>query len=64
VPDSKYFNEQAFNSQIDRHLLKQNLDNVVVDMSNLTPAQQNAVAEHIAGLPADQRSRIIVLGRD
>lgn len=63
VPDSKFFDAASFDSQIDKHLLKQGVDEIVVDVANLTPAQKAQVQAHINGLsPADQ-ARISIQGR-
>ncbi len=56
----QHFDLGAFTRQIDRHLLKQGLDFVVVDRAGLSAARRAAVDAHINGLPAAQRARIIV----
>jgi RHS repeat-associated protein len=58
----KHVDTDAFNAAIDDHLLKQGLDKVVVDTTGMTPAQQAAVEQHIAGLPEAQQNRIIIQG--
>lgn len=50
----------AFTRQIERHLLKQGLDRVVVDVSELSTAERGAVLSHISGLSPAARARIIV----
>ncbi len=62
IPRAEYFNSVSFNAQIDRHLLKQGLDYVVIDLSNLTPEQRAGVQSQVDGLPIVQQSRIIVVG--
>jgi hypothetical protein len=58
----RFFNEDQFDASIDRHLLKQGLDHVVVDLTGLDPAQAAAVRAHIAGLTPDQQARIVIIG--
>jgi hypothetical protein len=55
-----HFNEQAFVRQIDRHLLKHGVDFVVVDVTGLLDTQARAAMDHVAGLPDQQRQRIIL----
>jgi RHS repeat-associated protein len=59
VPVGK-FDLTAFTRQIDRHLLKQGLDRVVVDVSGLRAGERAAVVTHIQGLTPAQQARIIV----
>jgi hypothetical protein len=50
------FDAVSFNRAIDKHMVKQGLDIVVVDMTGLSPAEQALVRGHIASL-----SRILTL---
>jgi hypothetical protein len=54
------FDLGQFNRQIDRHLLKQGLDFVVVDLSDLSSTDRASVLSHISGLAPAQQARIIV----
>lgn len=55
------FDAASFTRQIDKHLLKQGLDNVVVDTTGLAQAERAAVMSHISNLTLAQQARIIVL---
>jgi RHS repeat-associated protein len=57
------FDLGSFTSQIDRHLLKQGLDHVVVDLTGLSPAEAASVSSHIGNLTPAQQALIIVQPR-
>jgi hypothetical protein len=59
VPPGR-LNLQSFIRQIDRHLLKQGLDYVVLDLTNFSAADRAAVLSHIRGLSPAEQARIIV----
>jgi hypothetical protein len=59
-PPSRYFNPPSFNQSISNHLLKQGLDNVVVNITNLTAEQQAAIEAYISRLSAQDQGRIIL----
>lgn len=53
-------NVQAFLRQITRHLLKQGLDIVVIDLTGFTAAERRAVFTHLRELPPTARRRILL----
>jgi hypothetical protein len=53
-------NIQAFLRQITKHLLKQGLDKVVIDLTGFTAAERRAVFTHLRGLRPAERARILV----
>lgn len=57
------FNLGSFTRQIDKHLLKQGLDHVVVDVAGLSATERAAVMSHIGNLTPAQQARIIVQPR-
>lgn len=59
VPTGR-FNRRAFLRQIDRHLLKQGLDRVVIDLTGLTAGERRAVFTHLRGLRPAARARLLV----
>jgi hypothetical protein len=56
-------NVRAFLRQIDRHLLKQGLDKVVIDLSDFTAVERRAVFTHLRQLGLPERARIILQRR-
>lgn len=56
-------NVRAFLRQIDRHLLKQGLDKVVIDLSDFTAVERRAVFTHLRQLGRAERARIILQRR-
>ncbi|MGE3542016.1 MAG: hypothetical protein AB7N91_31950 [Candidatus Tectimicrobiota bacterium] len=54
------FTLRAFLRQIDRHLLKQGLDRVVIDLTGLTAAERRAVLTHLRGLSPMTRTRLLI----
>jgi len=56
-------NVRAFLRQIDRHLLKQGLDKVVIDLSDFTAAERRTVFTHLRQLGLPERARIILQRR-
>lgn len=59
---SEHFDPESFNGQIDRHLRKQGLDVVVVDVEGLSPEQEGQVRKHVGDLPLSEQGRVIVQG--
>jgi hypothetical protein len=53
-------NVPAFLRQITRHLLKQGLDTVVIDLTGFTAAERRAVFTHLRGLHPTERTRILL----
>ena len=53
-------NVQAFLRQITKHLLKQGLDTVVIDLTDFTAAERRAVFTHLRGLHPTERTRILL----
>jgi hypothetical protein len=53
-------NVPAFLRQITRHLLKQGLDTVVIDLTGFTAAERRAVFTHLRGLRPTERARILL----
>jgi hypothetical protein len=51
---------QAFLRQITKHLLKQGLDTVVIDLTGFTAAERRAVFTHLRGLRPTERTRILL----
>ena len=51
---------QAFLRQIAKHLLKQGLDTVVIDLTGFTAAERRAVFTHLRGLRPTERPRILL----
>src|SRR5918912_3737442 len=51
-------NVQAFLRQITKHLLKQGLDRVVIDLTDFTAAERRAVFTHLRRRPLAERARI------
>lgn len=56
-------NVRAFLRQIDRHLLKQGLDKVVIDLSDFTAVERRAVFTHLRQWGRAERARIILQRR-
>ncbi|ETX05527.1 hypothetical protein [Candidatus Entotheonella palauensis] len=56
-------NVRAFSRQIDRHLLKQGLDKVVIDLTDFNASERRAVFAHLRTLGAAERARIILQWR-
>ena len=54
------FDLASFTRQIGKHLLKQGLDKVVVDVTGLSEAEVAAVMSHIKSLTSAEQARIIV----
>lgn len=54
---------RAFLRQIDRHLLKQGLDKVVIDLTDFNASERRAVFMHLRVLGAAERARIILQWR-
>jgi hypothetical protein len=50
----------AFLRQITKHLLKQGLDTVVIDLMGFTAAERRAVFTHLRGLRPTERARILL----
>jgi hypothetical protein len=50
----------AFLRQITKHLLKQGLDTVVIDLIGFTAAKRRAVFTHLRGLQPTERARILL----
>jgi hypothetical protein len=53
-------NIPAFLRQITRHLLKQGLDTVVIDLTGFTAAERRAVFTHLRGLRPTERTRTLL----
>ena len=53
-------NVQAFLRQITKHLLKQGLDTVVIDLTGFTAAERRAVFTYLRGLHPTERTRILL----
>jgi hypothetical protein len=53
-------NVQAFLRQITKHLLKQELDTVVIDLTGFTAAERRAVFTHLWGLHRTEQTRILL----
>ena len=53
-------NIQALLRQITKHLLKQGLDTVVIDLTGFTAAERRAVFMHLRGLRPTERTRILL----
>ena len=53
-------NIPAFLRQITKHLLKQGLDTVVIDLTGFTAAERRAVFTHLRGLHPTERTRILL----
>ena len=53
-------NIQAFLRQITKHLLKQGLDTVVIDLTGFTAAERRAVFTHLRGLRSAERTRLLL----
>ena len=53
-------NVPAFLRQITKHLLKQGLDTVVIDLTGFTAAERRAVFTHLRGLHPNERTRILL----
>jgi hypothetical protein len=53
-------NLQAFLRQVDKHLLKQGLDRVVIDLTGFPVAERRAVFTHLRWLRPTDRARIIL----
>lgn len=53
-------NIRAFLRQIDRHLLKQGLDKVVIDLTGFSFTERRAVFMHLRQLGPAERARILV----
>jgi hypothetical protein len=56
-------NVQAFLRQIDRHLLKQGLDKVVIDLTDVPSAERRAVFAHLRRLRPVERTRLMLQRR-
>jgi len=56
-------NTRAFLRQIDRHLLKQGLDKVVIDLTGFSATERRAVFTHLRQLAPGERARIILQRR-
>jgi len=56
-------NVQAFLRQIDRHLLKQGLDKVVIDLTDVPAAERRAVFAHLRRLRSVERVRLMLQWR-
>lgn len=56
-------NVRAFLRQIDRHLLKQGLDKIVIDLTDFTMAERRTVFTHLKHLGHAERARIILQRR-
>lgn len=61
VPDAHFRFEQVTRS-IDRHLLKQGVDRVVVDVTGLSASNAARIKSFVQGLDPGSRARIIVQG--
>lgn len=59
VPGGR-LNVSAFLRQIDKHLLKQGLDKVVIDVTGFTSMQRRAVLAHLRRLRPTDRTRCIM----
>jgi len=53
-------NLRAFLRQVDRHLLKQGLDRVIIDLTGFPVAERRAVFTHLRRLRPTYRARIIL----
>jgi len=53
-------NIRAFLRQIDKHLLKQGLDKVVIDLTGFPAAERRAVFTHLRRLRPTDRARIML----
>ena len=53
-------NIQAFLRQIDKHLLKQGLDKVVIDLTGFPAVERRAVFTHLRRLRPTDRARIML----
>jgi hypothetical protein len=56
-------NVRAFLRQIDWHLLKQELDKVVIDLTDFSAAERRAVFTHLRQLGRPKRARVILQRR-
>jgi hypothetical protein len=56
-------NVQAFLRQIDRHLLKQGLDKVVIDLTDVPAAERRTVFAHLRRLRSVERVRLLLQWR-
>lgn len=56
-------NIAAFLRQIDRHLLKQGLDKVVIDLTDFTALERRAVLTHLRQLSPAERARMMIQRR-
>jgi hypothetical protein len=59
VPTGR-LNVLAFLRQITKHLLKQGLDKVVIDLTDFTAGERRAVFTHLRRLPRAERARIML----
>jgi len=57
---SKHFDLGSFTRQIDKHLLKQGVDKIVVDLTGLSETVRAEVLKYISGLSDALRARIII----
>jgi len=53
-------NVQAFLRQITKHLLKQGLDKVVIDLTDFTAVERRTVFTHLRRLSLAERTRIML----
>ena len=53
-------NVQAFLRQIDKHLLKQGLNKVVLDLTDFTAVERRAVCTHLRRLRPAERARLML----
>jgi Domain of unknown function (DUF4157) len=58
---SQYWNQEAFEASIQDHLLKQN-EFTVIDMTDFTAVQQQAVSDYVSRLSPGQQAKIIKVG--
>lgn len=56
-------NVRSFLRQIDRHLLKQRLDKVVIDLTDFSVPERRVVFTHLRHLSLAERARIILQRR-
>jgi RHS repeat-associated protein len=59
---SKFWNEDEFKRSIDRHLKDKSNDFTVIDLTEFTPEQVDAVRKHIDKLPQEAQDKIIRVG--
>lgn len=59
VPSGR-LNVSAFLRQVDKHLMKQGLDKVVIDVTGFTSMQRRAVFVHLRRLHPTERARCIM----